>query len=69
MKTNVLWGATVQDTVLLRPWGEQITDTSGELVTVEEQKEDERYNGRPWKTDHVSHIRVDVCYVFQYILG
>lgn len=43
VKTNVLWGATVKDTVMIRPWGEQITDTSSELVTVKEQKEDERY--------------------------
>ena len=44
VKTNVLWGATVKDTVMLRPWGEQITESSGELVTVKEQK-DERYEG------------------------
>lgn len=44
VKTNVLWGTTVKDTVVLRPWGEQITESSGELkVTVKEQKEDERY--------------------------
>ncbi|XP_049438500.1 uncharacterized protein lmtk3 isoform X2 [Epinephelus fuscoguttatus] len=41
VKTNVLWGSTVKDTVMLRPWGEQITENSSELVTVEEQKEDE----------------------------
>lgn len=41
VKTNVLWGATVKDTVMLRPWGEQITESSRELVTVKEQKEDE----------------------------
>ncbi|KAM7420929.1 hypothetical protein PAMA_015234 [Pampus argenteus] len=41
VKTNVLWGATVKDRVMLRPWGEQITESSGELVTVKEQKEDE----------------------------
>lgn len=41
VKTNVLWGTTVKDSVTLRPWGEQITESS-ELVTVEEQKEDER---------------------------
>ncbi|AWO96509.1 putative serine/threonine-protein kinase LMTK3 [Scophthalmus maximus] len=40
VKTNVLWGATVKDTVMLRPWGEQITE-SNELATVNEQKEDE----------------------------
>lgn len=42
VKTNVLWGETVKDTVTLRPWGEQITENSSELVTVKEQKEDER---------------------------
>lgn len=41
VKTNVLWGATVKDSVMLRPWGEQIAESS-ELVTVKEQKEDER---------------------------
>ncbi|KAG7237651.1 hypothetical protein INR49_032097 [Caranx melampygus] len=40
VKTNVLWGATVKDSVMLRPWGEQISESS-ELVTVKEQKEDE----------------------------
>lgn len=43
VKTNVLWGSTVKDTVMLRPWGEQITENTAELVIVEEQKEDERY--------------------------
>lgn len=42
VKTNVLWGSTVKDTVKLRPWGEQIKESSSELVTVVEQKEDER---------------------------
>ncbi|KAM9852089.1 uncharacterized protein lmtk3 [Aulostomus maculatus] len=41
VKTNVLWGATVKDTVMLRPWGEQFTENSSELVTVKEQNEDE----------------------------
>ncbi|XP_071326945.1 uncharacterized protein lmtk3 [Trachinotus anak] len=40
VKTNVLWGATVKDSVMLRPWGEQLTESS-ELVIVKEQKEDE----------------------------
>lgn len=44
VKTNVLWGSSVKDTVMLRPWGEQITENSAELVTVKEQKEDERYD-------------------------
>nr|XP_046256120.1 uncharacterized protein lmtk3 [Scatophagus argus] len=43
VKTNVLWGSTVKDTVMLRPWGEQITEDSTELVTVKEQKEDESH--------------------------
>ncbi|XP_030013356.1 uncharacterized protein lmtk3 isoform X2 [Sphaeramia orbicularis] len=42
VKTNVLWGTTVKDTVTLRPWGEQMAESSGgELVTLEEQKEDD----------------------------
>ncbi|CAB1448856.1 unnamed protein product [Pleuronectes platessa] len=40
VKTNVLWGATVKDTVTLRPWGEQISESS-KLVTVKELKDDE----------------------------
>lgn len=43
VKTNVLWGSTMKDTVILRPWGEQIKEDGTEVVTVEEQKEDERY--------------------------
>ncbi|GAA6220590.1 uncharacterized protein LOC108887272 isoform X1 [Lates japonicus] len=39
VKTNVLWGSTVKDSVMLRPWGEQITESS-ELVAVREQKDD-----------------------------
>lgn len=42
VKTNVLWGSTVKDTVTLRPWGEQITENSTEEVTVKEQEEDDR---------------------------
>ncbi|XP_047454873.1 uncharacterized protein lmtk3 isoform X2 [Mugil cephalus] len=41
VKTNVLWGSTVKDTVMLRPWGEQVTESSSELVTVKEQGEEE----------------------------
>ncbi|XP_041650180.1 uncharacterized protein lmtk3 [Cheilinus undulatus] len=41
VKTNVLWGATVKDTVTLRPWGEQITETTSETLAVEDLKEDE----------------------------
>uniref|UniRef100_UPI0037E7AD3E uncharacterized protein lmtk3 n=1 Tax=Semicossyphus pulcher TaxID=241346 RepID=UPI0037E7AD3E len=44
VKTNVLWGATVKDTVTLRPWGEQITENNTELVPVEEPKEDESHD-------------------------
>lgn len=40
VKTNVLWGNTVKDTVTLRPWGEQITENSTEEATVEEQEEE-----------------------------
>ncbi|KAF7227136.1 uncharacterized protein lmtk3 [Nothobranchius furzeri] len=31
VKTNVLWGADVKETVTLRPWGEQETESSSEL--------------------------------------
>lgn len=44
VKTNVLWGAAVKDSVTLRPWGEQITGSGGEPAAAEEQEEDERYN-------------------------
>nr|XP_008300607.1 PREDICTED: uncharacterized protein LOC103372685 [Stegastes partitus] len=37
VKTNVLWGSTVKDTVTLRPWGEQVAENSSET----EPKEDE----------------------------
>lgn len=43
VKTNVLWGSTVKDTVTLRPWGEQIKENSTELVAVDEEKQEERY--------------------------
>nr|XP_020473326.1 uncharacterized protein LOC109970242 isoform X2 [Monopterus albus] len=46
VKTNVLWGATVKDTVTLRPWGEQVIDSSNDLVTVKEQKDDESQEER-----------------------
>lgn len=43
VKTNVLWGTTIKDTVVLRPWGEQITESSEEVkVTLKEQEENER---------------------------
>ncbi|XP_026227628.1 uncharacterized protein si:dkey-40m6.8 isoform X2 [Anabas testudineus] len=42
VKTNVLWGTTIKDTVVLRPWGEQITESSEEVkVTLKEQEENE----------------------------
>ncbi|KAK5862197.1 hypothetical protein PBY51_017620 [Eleginops maclovinus] len=41
VNTNVLWGSTAKDTVMIRPWGEQITENSSELVFVTEQNEDE----------------------------
>ncbi|XP_028325523.1 uncharacterized protein lmtk3 isoform X2 [Gouania willdenowi] len=37
VKTNVLWGADVKDSVTLRPWGEP--ESGGEEVTVNEQQE------------------------------
>lgn len=43
VKTNVLWGTTIKDTAMLRTWGEEVTGSSGDLVTVKEQREDERY--------------------------
>lgn len=46
----MLWGETVQETVTLRPWGEQITDgagSNGEVVAVDEPKDqaEERWDG------------------------
>lgn len=43
VKTNVLWGSTVKDTVTLRPWGEQIKENSAEVVTEDEENQEERY--------------------------
>lgn len=40
VKTNILWGGDVKETVTLRPWGDQVTEGSCEL---KEQTEDERY--------------------------
>ncbi|XP_028984156.1 uncharacterized protein lmtk3 isoform X2 [Betta splendens] len=40
VKTNVLWGTTVKDTAVLRPWGEPATESGGELVPVEERAEE-----------------------------
>ncbi|XP_061675034.1 uncharacterized protein lmtk3 isoform X2 [Syngnathoides biaculeatus] len=42
VKTNVLWGATVKDTVTLRPWGEQTAENNSEEVAAEEQNQDKR---------------------------
>lgn len=44
VKTNVLWGNTVKDTVTLRPWGEQIANNSMEEVAAEKQGEEERWD-------------------------
>lgn len=41
VQTNMLWGATVKDTVMLRSWGEQTTDGNGEPVCVKDNKEDD----------------------------
>ena len=45
VRTNVLWGTAVKDTVTLRPWGEQVTESSCELVPANDRREDERYVG------------------------
>ncbi|XP_023254479.1 uncharacterized protein LOC111648961 [Seriola lalandi dorsalis] len=58
VKTNVLWGATVKDSVMLRPWGEQITESS-ELVTVKEQKEDESLEDQELVPSIQPHIESD----------
>lgn len=52
VKTNVLWGSTVKDTVTLRPWGEQIKENSTELVTVDEGKQEERYESSGGREKH-----------------
>ncbi|XP_029927983.1 uncharacterized protein lmtk3 [Myripristis murdjan] len=41
VQTNVLWGATVKDTVTLRPWGEQIIESVGAPSSEKEKNEDE----------------------------
>lgn len=43
VKTNVLWGSTVKDTVTLRPWGEQIKEESAEVDTEDREHEEDRY--------------------------
>lgn len=43
VKTNVLWGSTVKDTVTLRPWGEQIKESSTEVDMEDEEGQEERY--------------------------
>nr|XP_043890369.1 uncharacterized protein lmtk3 isoform X1 [Solea senegalensis] len=58
VNTNVLWGATIKDTVTLRPWGEQISESS-ELVTVTEQPEDESQNEQESVPSDQSHIESD----------
>uniref|UniRef100_A0A3Q1FN57 non-specific serine/threonine protein kinase n=1 Tax=Acanthochromis polyacanthus TaxID=80966 RepID=A0A3Q1FN57_9TELE len=51
VKTNVLWGSTVKDTVTLRPWGEQVAENSSELEEKddesEEVEEDETVSDQP----------------------
>ncbi|KAF6739725.1 Serine/threonine-protein kinase LMTK3 [Oryzias melastigma] len=42
VKTNVLWGSAVKDTVMLRTWGEQ-AEESDELMSVRDQEEDESH--------------------------
>ncbi|XP_031155294.1 uncharacterized protein si:dkey-40m6.8 isoform X1 [Sander lucioperca] len=59
VKTNVLWGSTVKDTVMLRPWGEQITENSSELVTVKEQQEDESEEEQESCPSIKSHTKSD----------
>ncbi|XP_019116892.2 uncharacterized protein lmtk3 isoform X2 [Larimichthys crocea] len=59
VKTNVLWGSSVKDTVMLRPWGEQITENSAELVTVKEQKEDESNEEQETSPSIQPHIESD----------
>ncbi|KAM9353479.1 uncharacterized protein lmtk3 [Symphorus nematophorus] len=59
VKTNVLWGSTVKDTVMLRPWGEQITENSTELVAVKEQKEDESQEEQESSPSIQPHIESD----------
>ncbi|XP_041844576.1 uncharacterized protein lmtk3 isoform X2 [Melanotaenia boesemani] len=41
VKTNVLWGAAVKDTVTVRPWGEQVTESSSDLAPVKDQTKEE----------------------------
>ncbi|XP_061813872.2 uncharacterized protein lmtk3 [Nerophis lumbriciformis] len=36
VKTNVLWGETFKDTVMLRPWGDQTTEGGSETVADDE---------------------------------
>ncbi|XP_019724744.1 uncharacterized protein LOC109515414 isoform X2 [Hippocampus comes] len=40
VKTNVLWGATVKDTVTLRPWGEKTSESKSEATAVQDQNQD-----------------------------
>lgn len=56
VKTNVLWGSAVKDTVMLRTWGEQ-AEESDELMSVRDQEEDERYESseRKESASHKSH--------------
>ncbi|XP_062321871.1 serine/threonine-protein kinase LMTK3 isoform X2 [Osmerus eperlanus] len=42
VKSNVLWGTTVSDTVTLRPWGDNTTEASEDPVTGNDRKAPER---------------------------
>ena len=44
VQTNVLWGTTVKDTVTLRLWGDQTTDTGQEPVSVKDRSDERRYD-------------------------
>lgn len=51
VKTNILWGSAVKETVMLRPWGEHVKESCG--GPVEDQREDERYEGRQASGGHL----------------
>lgn len=57
VKTNVLWGSAVKDTVTLRPWGEQIKDSSSEVVTEEDGNAEERYGEAERDAAPVSSVK------------
>ncbi|XP_068179764.1 uncharacterized protein lmtk3 [Antennarius striatus] len=59
VQTNVLWGSTVKDTVMLRPWGEQIAENSTELITVKQQKVEESQEEQESCPNIQPHIEPD----------